>query len=38
VNQAVMMLTDGGDSVVGLVGKLSSGAAYILDWFPIALP
>jgi hypothetical protein len=27
------MLTDGGDSVRGLVGELSPGAAHLLDWF-----
>jgi hypothetical protein len=27
------MLTDGGDSVAGLVGKLSPGAVHVLDWF-----
>jgi hypothetical protein len=37
VNQTVTMLTDGGDSVVGLVGEISSGAAHYLDWFHIAL-
>jgi len=37
VTQAVTMLTDGGDSVRGLVGELSPGAAHLLDWFHIAL-
>jgi hypothetical protein len=37
VNQAVTMLTDGGDSVRGLVGELSPGAAHDLDWFHLAL-
>jgi hypothetical protein len=37
VDQAVTMLTDGGDSMVGLVGELSSGAAHHLDWFHIAM-
>jgi hypothetical protein len=35
--QAVTMLTDGGDSVIGLVGELSPGAAHVLDWFHIAM-
>ena len=33
VTQAVTMLTDGGDSVAGLVGELSPGALHVLDWF-----
>jgi hypothetical protein len=33
VTQAVTMLTDGGDSVIGLVGELSPGALHVLDWF-----
>ena len=33
VTQRVTMLTDGGDSVAGLVGKLSPGAVHVLDWF-----
>ena len=37
VTQAVTMLTDGGDSVRGLVGELSPGAAHLLDWFHIAM-
>ena len=31
------MLTDGGDSVAGLVGELSPGALHVLDWFHIAM-
>jgi len=31
------MLTDGGDSVIGLVGELSPGALHVLDWFHIAM-
>jgi len=31
------MLTDGGDSVAGLVGELSPSAAHHLDWFHIAM-
>ena len=31
------MLTDGGDSVAGLVGEISPGAAHLLDWFHIAM-
>jgi hypothetical protein len=34
---ALTLLTDGGDSVVGLVGELSPGAAHHLDWFHIAM-
>jgi hypothetical protein len=37
VTQAVTMLTDGGDSVIGLVGELSPGALHVLDWFHIAM-
>jgi hypothetical protein len=37
VTQPVTMLTDGGDSVRGLVGELSPGAAHLLDWFHIAM-
>ena len=37
VTQTVTMLTDGGDSVRGLVGELSPGAAHLLDWFHIAM-
>jgi hypothetical protein len=37
VTQAVTMLTDGGDSVAGLVGELSPGAVHIVDWFHIAM-
>jgi hypothetical protein len=37
VTQAVTMLTDGGDSVAGLVGELSPGALHVLDWFHIAM-
>src|SRR3954449_3967718 len=33
VTQPVTMLTDGGDSVAGLVGELSPGAVHIVDWF-----
>ena len=35
--QTVTMLTDGGDSVAGLVGELSPGAVHIVDWFHIAM-
>jgi hypothetical protein len=31
VTQTVTMLTDGGDSVAGLVGELSPGAVHIAD-------
>ena len=37
VTQTVTMLTDGGDSVAGLVGELSPGALHVLDWFHIAM-
>src|SRR3954453_11968665 len=37
VTQPVTMLTDGGDSVTGLVGELSPGAVPIVDWFHIAM-
>ena len=37
VTQTVTMLTDGGDSVAGLVGELSPGAVHIVDWFHIAM-
>jgi hypothetical protein len=37
MTQAVTMLTDGGDSVIGLVGELAPGAAHLLDWFHIAM-
>src|SRR4051794_8222739 len=37
VTQPVTMLTDGGDSVAGLVGELSPGAVHIVDWFHIAM-
>jgi hypothetical protein len=37
VTQPVTMLTDGGDSVAGLVGELSPGALHIVDWFHIAM-
>ena len=37
VTQAVTMLTDGCDSVRGLVGELSPGALHVLDWFHIAM-
>jgi hypothetical protein len=37
VTQTVTMLTDGGDSVIGLVGELSPGALHVLDWFHIAM-
>src|SRR3954462_7489057 len=37
VTQPVTMLTDGGDSVAGLVGELSPGALHVLDWFHIAM-
>jgi hypothetical protein len=37
VTQTVTMLTDGGDSVAGLVGELSPGALHIVDWFHIAM-
>jgi hypothetical protein len=37
VTQTVTMLTDGGDSVAGLVSELSPGAVHIVDWFHIAL-
>jgi hypothetical protein len=37
VTQPITMLTDGGDSVVGLAGELSPGAVHIIDWFHIAM-
>jgi hypothetical protein len=37
VTQPITMLTDGGDSVAGLAGELSSGAVHIIDWFHIAM-
>jgi hypothetical protein len=37
VTQPVTMLTDGGDSVAGLVSELSPGAVHIVDWFHIAM-
>jgi hypothetical protein len=37
VTQPITMLTDGGDSVAGLVGELSPGAVHIVDWFHIAM-
>src|SRR3954451_13043415 len=37
VTQPVTMLTDGGDSVAGLVGELSPGAVHIVDWFRATL-
>jgi len=37
VTQPITMLTDGGDSVAGLVCELSSGAVHLIDWFHISL-
>jgi hypothetical protein len=36
-DQAVTVLTDGGDSVRALVGDLPSGTEHYLDWFHIAM-
>jgi hypothetical protein len=37
VNQAVTMLTDGGDSVRALVGDLPAGSEHHLDWLHVAM-
>src|SRR5689334_1594428 len=36
-NPAITVLTDGGDSVRGLVGELLPGAAHHLDWFHVTM-
>jgi hypothetical protein len=37
VNQAVTVLSDGGDSLRAFVGELGPGARHYLDWFHIAM-